>query len=172
MILSNVDIQELISLGKLVIEPLDDDTIRENGVDLKFSGKVGVLKDSEVFIPGESDPDKFYETMEMDEYVIKPGTSIIFSTIEYIRLPPTHIAFINLRSSYARLGLILSPTIVDAGYEGNLTVGLYSSRIPVLIKKGDRILHLIIASLKTKSSKPYSGIYKGVRGLAKPFTGK
>ena len=169
--LSDVDIRRLISEGRLVIEPLCEECIRENGVDLRFSGHIAVYSSGDVFIPGESDPEHLYRDMDVDRYVINPGEHIIFSTIEYIKMPEDHIGLINIRSSYARLGLIIPPTVVDAGYEGSLTVGLYSSRVPVLLRRGDRVLHLLIDRLESPSSRPYMGRYKGFRGVAKPFRG-
>ena len=169
MILSDKDIRNYIRDGKLIIDPLRDDSIRENGVDLRFSGKIGVFKSTKVFVPGESNPDNFFQIMEVDKYILNPGDSIIFSTEEYIKMPNNLIGFINLRSSFARLGLILSPTIIDAGFDGVLTVGLSSTKIPVLIRRGDRILHIIFSELKSPSESPYSGRYKGRRDISKPF---
>ncbi len=170
MILSDTDIKRLLDTGELVIEPLHEDTIRENGVDLRFSGYIGKVGKKIVFEPGSTDPDEVFEEVYVDEYVINPGEFIILSTLEYVKLSESLMGFINLRSSFARLGLILSPTIVDAGFEGNLTVGLYSSTLPVKISRGTRFLHLVFGRLGSKSSNPYSGRYRGVRGLAKPFT--
>ena len=170
MILSDSDIRKLLESGELVIKPLYEDTVRENGVDLRFSGYVGIVKKKDLFEPGYTDPEDVFEEVYTEEYILKPGEFIILSTEEYISLSDSLMGFINLRSSFARLGLILSPTIVDAGFEGNLTVGLYSSTMPVKISRGTRFLHLVIGRLSSKSSKPYRGRYRGIRGLAKPFT--
>ncbi len=170
MILSDSDIKKLLDSGELVIKPIYEDTVRENGVDLRFSGYIGRVEKRVLFEPGSTDPDDVFEEVYVEEYVINPGEFIILSTEEYVRLSESLMGFINLRSSFARLGLILSPTIVDAGFEGNLTVGLYSSVMPVKISKGDRFLHLVFGRLSSESSNPYRGRYKGIRGLAKPFT--
>jgi len=169
LILSDRDIRGLIEKGDLIIEPIKEDTIRENGVDLRFSGKIGVFKSTETFIPKESDPDEFIDIMEVEDYVLRPGESIIFSTIEYVKMPNYLMGFINLRSSFARLGLILSPTIIDAGFDGVLTVGLSSIKLPVLLRRNERILHVIFARLLSPSESPYRGRYKGRRDISKPF---
>jgi dCTP deaminase (EC 3.5.4.13) len=40
MILSDNDIKEALSSGLLVIKPLSEDTVRENGVDLKVGSEL------------------------------------------------------------------------------------------------------------------------------------
>lgn len=169
MILSDVDIKRYIESGDLLIEPIYKDTIRENGVDLRFSGYIGKVSYDDVFEPGGTDPDNVYRVLYVDEYIVKPCEFIILSTEEYVKLSDSLMGFINLRSSFARLGLILSPTIVDAGFEGTLTVGLYSSVMPVKIRRGVRFLHIILSRLSSNTSMPYSGKYRGIHGLSKPF---
>ena len=170
MILSDRDIKNYIGTGRLKIEPLSPDTIRENGIDLRFSGSFARMRGGEVFNPGETDPNDVYEVFEMDRCVIEPGETVLISTLEYVKFPDDLMGFIGLRSSYARIGLSLPPTIIDAGFEGVITVGITSTSFKVVLKKGERILHVILARLSSPSENPYSGIYKGRSGLALPFS--
>jgi len=75
------------------------------------------------------------------------------------------MAFVNLRSSFARLGLLIPPTIVDAGFEGQLTIELIGSSFPVKLKKGTRFLHLIFDRTLTPVEYPYRSKYQGQRGV-------
>jgi len=170
LILSSRDIRSLIKSGNILVEPLGEDTIRENGLDLRFSGEVATPRylDS-VFIPGESDPSDFYTVENVDEYIIRRGGFALISTMEYIRLPSNIVGLIGIRSSYARLGIYTAPTVVDAGYEGTLTIALFSYANNILLRRGDRIIHLTLWRTSSSSDSPYSGIYKGVRGVALPF---
>ena len=78
------------------------------------------------------------------------------------------MAFVELRSTYARLGLFIPPTIVDANFEGQLTIELVGGPFPVKLYKGDRFLHIIFAKLTSQVEKPYMGKYQGQRGVTLP----
>lgn len=156
--------------GKLIINPLSPDTIRENGVDLRIGGAVGRLENMDrVFDPHRDDPRKFIHIEEGEEFIIHPNEHILLHTLEYIKMPDDLMAFVNLRSSYARIGLNIPPTIVDANFEGELTIELIGGNFPVVLHKGDRFLHLIFAELSSKPVKPYSGKYQGQRGIQLPI---
>jgi len=62
MILSKPDILKLIKEGLLKIDPISDDTIRENGLDLRLGRGVGRLKNlsDRVFEPNYSRVEDFY----------------------------------------------------------------------------------------------------------------
>ena len=170
MILSDVDIRRYIEAGTLKIEPIFDDTIRENGVDLRLGRCIARLKNlNKVFDYKVDDPSEYYILEKGDSFILHPNEHILIHTLEYIKMPRDLIAFINLRSSYARLGLTIPPTIVDACFEGNLTIGLQGGAYPVKLYKGDRIIHLIFAKLTNPVEKPYSGKYLGQKGIQIPI---
>jgi dCTP deaminase len=78
------------------------------------------------------------------------------------------MGFVNLRSSYARIGLTIPPTIVDANFEGQLTIELVGGDFPVKLYAGDRFLHVVFARLSSIVEKPYSGKYQGQKGVRLP----
>ena len=81
------------------------------------------------------------------------------STLEYIKVPPTHCALVNMRSSLARKGLGHKMAgFIDPGFEGQITLELESST-DVEVKKGDRIVQLIYMRLSEETEKPYTGKY-------------
>lgn len=130
MILSDIDIKQYISRSLLRIEPLYPDTVRENGVDLRLA-----------------------------KYEIRDGYALGL-TFEYIALPNNLIGFCNLRSTLARLGLFIPPTVIDAGFEGRLVIEILG-RIELLKDiVGKRFLHVVFAETKTPSS-GYRGQYQG-----------
>ncbi|CAG38836.1 dUTPase [Sulfolobus islandicus rudivirus 1 variant XX] len=152
MILSDRDIKRYINSNKLVIDPLSEDTIRENGVDLKIGNEIVRIKEN-------------MEKEVGDEFIIYPNEHVLLTTKEYIKLSNDIIAFCNLRSTFARKGLLIPPTIVDAGFEGQLTIELVGSSIPVKLKSGERFLHLIFAHTLTPVEKPYNGKYQNQKGV-------
>lgn len=139
MILSGRDLQWYIETGKLVIDPVVETQFQQNGVDLVL------------------------ESMKW-EY----GMFYLGCTREMIKLPDDLMAFVELRSSWARRGYFLPPTIVDAGFSGNLTLevlvagkGATGSEDTPL---GQRFAHLIFAKT-TSPCVPYSGKYQHQTGI-------
>lgn len=136
MILSGRDVKLYMETGKLKIEPLSEDQLQQNGVDL-------VLADARHMCRS------FW----------------LGCTAEALELPDDLMAFVEIRSSWARQGFFLPPTIVDAGFRGNLTLEILSMGVESLDDLvGKRFAHLIFA----KTSGPcerYSGKYTDQRGI-------
>jgi len=72
-------------------------------------------------------------------------------------------------SHYYIAGVYLTHnTIVDAGFEGNLTIELIGSGFPVKLYAGERFVHLVFAKLTSPVEKPYKGKYQRQRGVTLP----
>jgi len=170
LILSDRDIHGLIKLGELLVDPLEEDIIRENGLDLRLGRQYCRFKRTDRVLdtrnPGN--PEEYYECRESDEILIQPYEHVLLHTIEYIGLPDYIAGLVNLRSTYARLGLYIPSTVVDAGFEGQLTIEVIGSSFPVKLYAGDRFLHLVLVRLNTPTSIPYTGRYKGQTGVRLP----
>ena len=170
VILSDRDILALARMGELVVEPLEEEVVRENGLDLRVGRSYcRFRKTSRVFDPrSPGDPGEFYECGESDSIIVGPGEHVLLHTIEYLRLPPYIAGLVNLRSTWARLGLYIPATVVDAGFEGQLTIEVVGSSFPVKLYPGDRFLHLILVKLGTPAMRPYEGEYRGQKGVRLP----
>jgi len=168
MILGDRDLKYYLEKGWIAISPLNQDTIRENGVDLTVGGEIARFKKTDEIYEAGKDPRSFYEIEKGDEFIIYPNEHLLLVTEEYVKLPNDVMAFVNLRSSFARLGLLAPPTIVDAGFEGQLTIEVLGSAFPVKIKSGTRFLHLIFARTLTPVENPYNGKYEGQQGVTLP----
>ncbi len=170
MILSDRDIRTYIDRGELTINPLFEDTVRENGVDLRIGNVVGrLIRSDAIFDIKKDDPSSFIRLEEGDNFIIYPHEHILLYTIEYIKMPRDLMAFVNLRSSFARLGLSLPPTIVDANFEGQLTIELIGGNFPIRLYKNMRFLHLVFGKLMSPVDKAYEGKYQGQRGIQIPI---
>ncbi|MEM0173367.1 MAG: dCTP deaminase [Sulfolobaceae archaeon] len=170
MILGDRDLKYYLEKGWIVIEPLREDSIRENGVDLRVGKEIVRFRPTnEVFdIYSHQDMEKFFIKERGEEFIIHPFEHVLLTTEEYVRLPHDIMAFVNLRSSFARLGLFIPPTIVDAGFEGELTIEVVGSSFPIKLRRGTRFLHLIFAKTLTPVENPYRGKYQGQRGVTLP----
>ena len=173
MILSAEDLQLELEHRRLLIEPLSQDTVRENGVDLRISGEITRLKieTGTPFDIQSSKTDEFYSKEQNKEtFVLDSGEKILVSTWEKVTVPNNLMAFCQLRSTFARAGVSIPPTVVDAGFSGNLTIQMSGSSFPVKIAVRTRFLHLIFAELKTPLMKGYDGKYQNDSGVGLPKT--
>jgi dCTP deaminase len=146
MILPHQDIRKLCKDG--VIKNCVEDSIRENGYDIRI--------------------DKLYEPFNLNElnapdqeWKLLPNTFYLAVSIEELNMPDELAALITLRSTFARKGFLISPTVVDAGYKGKLTIAFHSPPKSDTLRKGERFVHLIFFELRESTEKPYSGRYQG-----------
>jgi len=171
MILSDFDLMNYIRSGRLVIDPFTPSIVRENGVDLRLGGEIARLRStSEVLDTGVESLDlSTYYVIEVgDEFVIGPQEKLLLTTYERVKLPSDVMAFVELRSSFARLGLSMPPTIIDAGFEGNITLEIEGSSFPIKLHKGQRFAHIIFAKTLNPVERPYRGRYQGQKGVTLP----
>lgn len=92
------------------------------------------------------------------------GPFYLGCTLETLEMPDDLMAFIEVRSTWARRGFFLPPTIVDAGFHGNLTLEILRYDDNSLDPYRQRFAHLIFAKL-TSPSEPYAGKYQHQRGI-------
>lgn len=171
MILSDFDLRNYIKSNRIVITPFTEECLRENGVDLRLGDQIARIKSSKVVLDPKSsvDLEDYYEIERSESFIVNPYEHILITTLEKVKLPVDVMAFIELRSTYARLGLTIPPTVVDANFEGQLTVGITGTVFPIKLYVGDRILHLIFAKLTNPTSKPYLGKYQYQSGVTLPI---
>jgi dCTP deaminase len=173
LILSDWDIRVYLEKKLLVIEPLSDDTVRENGVDLRFGREFcRFRRETGIIIDTRRDPvDKVLECTSIvdgEGFIINPLEHVLATTLERIELPHDLIGFVNLRSTFARYSLYIPPTIIDAGFKGNVTIEIIGGSVPVKVYPGQRFLHVIFARTSSPVYKPYRGKYQGQRGVTPP----
>ena len=171
MILSDFDLRAYLKSGRLKVTPFSEEIIRENGLDLRVGNSYcEIVNSNEVFEVVEgSDPSRYYKCYEADDFIsLKPNTRYLLHTLEYLSLPPELMGFVELRSTFARLGIVMPPTIVDGGFEGQLTIEILNTSFPIKLKTRTRFLHIVFAKLTTPVVRPYRGKYQGQKGVTLP----
>jgi len=79
-------------------------------------------------------------------------------------MPNDYIGFANLRSSIARMGLYIPPTVVDPQFKGILVIELINaSHSQIALGPGTAFLHLVLA--RAEGAIPYQGFYQVQRGI-------
>lgn len=172
MILAGDEIKKLISLGRLSIDPLRNDTVRENGLDLRIGREYAIYAYEGAAIRpcdlAEGEARRHFRIVkDAEEIAIPPRNFVLLTTEEYVKMPNDVVGLANLRSTLARYGLVIPPTVVDAGFEGNITIEVVNeSPNTIVLKPGLRFLHLIL--VKTEGTAKYLGTYLGQRGVTPP----
>ena len=172
MILSDRDIAWYLEKGLLRIEPLNGDTIRENGVDLRLGrGFCRFRRGAPELDTRRLDGlDSYYSCTEAGEegFRIEPYEHVLATTMERVCLPDDLVGLVNVRSTFARLGLYIPPTVVDAGFCGQVTIEIIGSAYPVRVYPGQRFLHLVLVKTTSPVARPYRGKYQGQEGVTLP----
>lgn len=156
------------------IEPFTEAQIRENGVDLTIGNQYARFKRTEdvLDVTEETDLLKYYQIGIMDDegMVIEPYEHVLLHTREYVEMPPDLVGLVNLKSSFARLGLYIPPTVVDAGFKGEIVIEVIGSSFPVRVKPGVPFIHLVFLRTDSPVLRDYSvrGRYQGQRGIRLP----
>lgn len=164
MILSDTTLRAMLQRGELVVDPLGEESIQPASIDLRL-GRHFLKVDENEFETIRLDRPIPYVEMELDELVIPPGSFLLASTLEYLRLPADVTAFVEGRSSIGRIGLFVENAgWVDPGFEGELTLELYNAnRQPIRLQAGRRVCQLVFARMDQPASRPYQGKYQGQR---------
>ncbi|MFP3219959.1 MAG: dCTP deaminase [Candidatus Marsarchaeota archaeon] len=171
--LSDFDLQNLIKSGRLMITPFSEEIIRENGVDLRLSDEIARHNDlGKEFILDPSDEAaiaRTYSVTKSEELIIRPSEQVLLSTYEYVEMPDDLMGFVELRSTWARHGLSIPPTIVDAGFKGTITLEVVNNApYGIALKPMMRFAHVVFAKTLSKVERSYSGFYSGQKGIRLP----
>ncbi|MBS3790835.1 MAG: dCTP deaminase [Candidatus Thermoplasmatota archaeon] len=152
MIVSDSQIEDLIEKGELTIKNYSEENLTPNGYDLTI----------EEVVVEERKP------QSEGNAVIPEGTWFAVSTKEYVEFPSNIAGEIWIRTTWARQGVISSFGMIDAGFEGNLTLSAFNSYQEIEIPIGETFAQLVFHLLSEESEKKYSdrsGNYQGQEGV-------
>ena len=171
MYLSDVEIQNAIRDGELIIDPFDTNMLESTTVNLHLAETLHVPKDfpsgTGLFINNFRDarPQEFHDKRTLVQnhpYPLSRHDFVLGLTLERVGISPSAklMGFIEGRSGVARHGVIVhcSAPIVHPGWNGQLTleiVNLGPHQVPLNV--GESICQIAFARLGTPSSRPYPG---------------
>lgn len=83
-------------------------------------------------------------TTTASEYVIGPKEFVLAYGMEYIRLPRDVTGLVMDKSTYARCGITLQNTVLEAGWEGEITLEITNHLDrPVMLRAGQGVAQLL-----------------------------
>jgi dCTP deaminase len=160
--LTKCEIEKLIKSKQLIIEPLlEKSQIGEISIDLRIGtdfltlhqGRQAYIDTTQDLIENRPIKSHFTETRRRvgEGFLLHPSQPILFSTLEYLKLPNDVYAILSLRSSYSRLGLTIS-TIIQPGYCGCASIEVVNSgNTPIKVLAGARFVQARFVRLKETS---------------------
>lgn len=154
-VLVDWQIRQEIESGRIKIDPFKIENLNPSSLDFRLGDKYTFVKTPKNiktcgYVYGAIDPldhNTFYsETIELDDYWLKPQESILVSMYERLRLPPNISGRVLGKSSLARLGLDNSSGAawLDPGFEGYVTLELTNhSQFALKLSQGMRVGQII-----------------------------
>lgn len=174
-----------------MIEPFADTLVRGTvishgvssyGYDLTAADefKIFLNVNAVVIDPKKFDERSFVEARlhedESGRYCIVPPNSFALArTIEYMRMPPNVTGLMTVKSTYARCGIVSPPTVLEAGWEGHITIEISNTTpLPARIYANEGIAQVLFFESDEPCRTSYAdrkGKYQGQTGITLPKLG-
>ena len=146
------------------VEPVSDEQVQPNGVDLTVEGVLEQREPGRISRDGKTigerlalQPDARGDHAET--FYLPPG-GYVLQYAETISIPDDHVGFVYPRSSLMRNSCMLNTAVWDAGYTGK-GEGLLQVHHDVELERGARVAQLVLAEADHDAS--YDGSYQGER---------
>lgn len=160
-VLTREAIRAELESGRLVITPFDADQLGAASVDLTLGDEIRVIEDGAqpIDVVAGSDYREHTRLERLDRpYVLAPGSTIHGITRERIRLPENLCGFLEGRSRFARLGLMIHVTsaFVQPGVDNRQVLEMSNvAGRPLRIHAGVRLCQLVL--MRTEGEARYGG---------------
>lgn len=118
--------------------------------------------------PNQVDETDVHRTTEASVFLLYPGEFVLAHTLETFRIPNDVTALVKDKSTYARLGVAVQNTILEAGWYGQPTLEIsnHNSR-PVVLLVGWGVVQIQFYRGEP-CEYPYIGKYQGQGGVTLP----
>lgn len=168
MILSDKDIRNLIDEKLLLIEPFDQNNLRESSIKLHLGKKI-LKYDENILIDLKDESSIKYSEIEIPEsgYVMKPNDFLVGVTKEKVTIPNGFMGWIETRGSVASIGLQMHfcDAHIDPGSSLNITLQLKNnSNHSIKIYPDFYVVKLYIFKMTSDSDNTYNGVFQNSTG--------
>lgn len=162
-VLTRERIREEIEEGRIEIDPFEEDQIGPASIDLTLDNQFRIYNEvQEVLdVTEEADMEDItrMKTVE-DSILLKPGQSMHGITRERVSLPDDLCGWIEGRSRFARLGLLVHVTagFIQPGVDNQQVLEIANvSPVPLRLHPGTRICQIVLE--RTEGDARYNGRY-------------
>jgi dCTP deaminase len=160
-VLTRDAIRAELESGRLGITPFEPDQLGVASIDLTLGDEIRIIVDGgpPIDVVADSDYREHTRVQRLDApYVLTPGSTIHGITRERIRLPGDLCGFLEGRSRFARLGLMIHVTsaFVQPGVDNRQVLEMSNvAARPLRIHAGVRLCQLVL--MRTEGEARYAG---------------
>lgn len=175
MILTHDTIFAAIKAREIVIEPFDIGSLEAASYNVTLAPKIRVFREglneidvTEVAMSanGLQEITKIVEIPPNGYYLLKPGELVLGMTVETLTLPMDIAAWLQGRSRFARMGLMvhITASFIQPGISNRQVFEIFNaSRNAIKIEAGARIAQLIFERCEGKAQ--YKGIFASQKDI-------
>lgn len=163
-ILTRDEIKKEMEKGRIKIEPFLEDQIGAGSVDLHLGDEFRVYQPTRKVVDVTDDVDyvKLTDWVKMpDGIMLMPGETVLGITLERVTLPPDICGWLEGRSRFARVGLLvhISASFMQPGISNHQLLEMSNfSPNPLRIMPSTRICQFIFQ--RTEGEAVYEGRFK------------
>ncbi len=130
-VLSDRIIKKYMGKGLLITTPLTENQYQPNSVDLTLGTSFKKIGSNTVCFKGnciDTKEEIVYGSGKISKYyILEPGEFVLMASNEILNIPNGIIAFVQGRSSIARLGIQTEQAgLIDAGFKGTITFEVFN----------------------------------------------
>ena len=161
VILTKKEILKEIKEGNIQITPFKRSKVGAGSVDLHLDNEFRIFKhvNKLVHVNSKTDHRKITKKVKVDKYItLMPGELVLGVTKEKIKLAPNICGWLQGRSRYARMGLMvhLSSSFLQPGINNKQVLEIANmSKIPLALHPGTAFCQVIFE--KTEGKARYKG---------------
>jgi dCTP deaminase len=162
-VLTKEEIKKEIEKGNIKVEPFNPENIGPGSIDLTLGNRFRVFKNMHIVYDVNEDSryGDITEVVEQDSIVLKPGETALGITQEKITLAQNICGWLEGRSRFARLGLMvhISSSFMQPGISNRQVLEIANmGNVPLRLHAGTKICHFIFQ--KTLGKAKYEGKFR------------
>jgi len=163
-ILTRDEILKELKSGNIVITPFSEDQLGPASVDLTLGKEFRVFKKLHhlYHVNNQSNFNEITDLVEVEDYfVLMPGETVLGITQERIKLPSSLCGWLEGRSRFARLGLMvhITASFMQPGIDNFQVLEISNvSPVPLALHPGTAICQFIFE--KTEGNAIYNGMFR------------
>jgi dCTP deaminase len=163
-VLTKEEILKEIKQGTIQIKPFEKDQVGPGSIDLHLGKEFRVFKKlrNACVVEDSISVEDLTERLEAEEsFTLMPGETVLGITQERIKLPANICGWLEGRSRFARMGLVIHMTagFVQPGIDNRQVLEIGNlAPFPLVLKPGVRICQIILERTEGKAS--YQGRFK------------
>lgn len=163
-VLARAEILRAVESGTVDVEPFREDQVGPGSIDLHLGNEFRVFRKlrNACVVEEAIALDELSDRVEVeDSFILMPGETVLGITLERVRLPGSICGWLEGRSRFARMGLVIHMTasFVQPGVNNRQVLEIGNlAPFPLVLKPGVRICQLILEHMEGEAS--YAGRFR------------